>query len=146
MSTTTSLSAGRLAELLVSAAGHLSGECSSAAQLTPLGVPVRRGRLHLGRLHRRLARHEPVTAVAGFATAVWLGPARAAPSWSGLAFRAETWVDGRGRVLLDRRLRSWLAVEDPMDFDVVVVPDVGDAGLWVVPVEEFARRWKALSP
>jgi len=63
-----------------------------------------------------------------------------------LAFRAETWVDGRGRVLLDRRLRSWLAVEDPMDFDVVVVPDVGDAGLWVVPVEEFERRWKALSP
>jgi len=63
-----------------------------------------------------------------------------------LAFHAETWVDGRGRVLLDRRLRSWLAVEDPMDFDVVVVPDVGDAGLWVVPVEEFERRWKALSP
>jgi len=39
-----------------------------------------------------------------------------------------------------------LAVEDPMDFDVVVVPDVDDAGLWVVPVEEFERRWRALSP
>ena len=46
--------------------------------------------------------------------------------------------------MLDRRVRSWLGVEDPMHFDVVTAPS-GDGGVLIVPVEDFARRWKAIS-
>jgi hypothetical protein len=48
----------RLAELLVSAAAQLSSP--SGASLVPAGVPIRRGRLHLGRLRSLLDGAESV--------------------------------------------------------------------------------------
>jgi hypothetical protein len=128
----------RLAELLVSAAAQLSSP--SGASLVPAGVPIRRGRLHLGRLRLLLDGSESVVVAAGFASAVWLGPVGApAPDLGRLAYRSGTRVDSRRRVVLDGWVRSWLAVADPMAFDVVIVPAI-EAGLLVVPVEAFARR------
>lgn len=146
MAPTDSIAAiGRVAELLVSAAAELSGAAPTPAQLAPMGVPVRRGRMYIGRFRDRL-QAEALTAVAGFATAIWLGPVSGVPTFGGLSYRAAVSVDARGRAHLDRRVRSWLAVGDPHAFDVVVVPDADDVGVWVVPVEDFARRWSAISP
>jgi hypothetical protein len=41
-------------------------------------------------------------------------------------------------------VRSWLAVADPMAFDVVIIPAI-EGGLLAVPVEDFARRWEVIS-
>jgi hypothetical protein len=128
----------------VSAAAQLSSPSARAA-LVPAGVPIRRGRLHLGRLRSLLDGAESVLITVGFASAVWLGPVGApAPDLGRLAYRSDTRVDSRGRVVLDRRVRSWLAVADPIAFDVVIVP-AADCGLLVVPVEDFARRWEVIS-
>jgi hypothetical protein len=133
----------RLAELLVNAAAQLSSP--SGASLVPAGVPIRRGRLHLGRLRSLLEGSESVVVAAGFASAVWLGPVGApAPDLGRVAYRSDTRVDARGRVVLDGRVRSWLAVADPMAFDVVIIPAI-EGGLLVVPVEDFARRWEVIS-
>jgi hypothetical protein len=134
----------RLAELLVSAAAQLSSPSARVA-LAPAGVPIRRGRLHLGRLRSLLDGAESVVVTVGFASAVWLGRVgSAAPDLGRLAYRSDTRVDSRGRVVLDARVRSWLAVGDPMAFDVVIVP-AAEGGLLVVPVDDFARRWEVIS-
>ena len=135
---------GGLAELLVSAAEHLSATPRSL-DLTPAGVPVRDGRLSLARLSSELPAGEWLEVAAGFATACWIGPTGVrAPDMGRLAYRSRTRVDDRGRLSLDRRTRTWLAVGDLNRFDVVVVP-APDGGLLVVPVEDFARRWVVLA-
>jgi hypothetical protein len=100
----------RLAELLVTAASQLTSTTSTRSALTPMGIPIRRGRLHLGRLRDLLEAGQPVAVTAGFGTAVWLGCPAAAPDLGRLAYRTDTRVDGRGRVVLDLRVRAWLAV------------------------------------
>ena len=52
--------------------------------------------------------------------------------------------DARGRVVLDRRARAYLAVADPAAFDAVVLAPSG-GGLLLVPVEGFDRRVEALA-
>jgi hypothetical protein len=141
MSALETVSTDRLAELLVSAASQLAESGGTRAGLTPTGIPICRGRLHLGRLRSLLRPGETVAVVAGFATAVWLGSRSASPPNLGrLAYRSETRVDDRGRVVLDLRVRAWLGIEDPMRFEVVAVP-AARAGLMLVPIDDFARRW-----
>ena len=135
----------RLAAPLVSDAAQITQAGATRSNLTPMGVPIRRGRLHLARLRRLFDPAEPVAVAAGFATAAWLGPPTATmPELGRLTYRTETRIDGRGRVVLDLRVRAWLAVSDPMCFDAVVVPaDAG--GLMIVPTEDFGRRWEVIS-
>ena len=132
----------------MSAAAQLSGPTRARSALTPAGIPVDRGRVHLGRLRQLLevsAASDRVAVVAGFGTAVWLGPLAAAnPNLGRLVYRAFTQVDARGRVVLDRRVRGWLGVADPMAFEVVIVP-ASPCGLLVVPVEDFAHRWEVIA-
>lgn len=145
MSALEHLPADRLAELLVSAASQLTETGATRSSLTPMGIPIRRGRLHLGRLRNLLDTAEPVAVAAGFATAAWLGsPTASPPNLGRLAYRTETHTDARGRVVLDLRVRAWLAVEDPMCFEVITVP-AERGGLLVVPIEDFARRWEVIS-
>jgi hypothetical protein len=146
MSAPDSLSPERLAELLVSAASQLTAPGGTArGAFTPKGIPIRDGRVHLGRLRTRLEGHDRVAVVAGFANAVWLGPpATAAPNLSRLAYRTETSVDRRGRLLLDFRVRSWLAVADSLAFEVVIVA-AETGGLLIVPVEDFSQRWEVVT-
>jgi hypothetical protein len=135
----------RLAELLVTAASHLTSASSTRPALAPMGIPIRCGRLHLGRLRGLLESAEPVAVTAGFGTAVWLGSRDVSPPDVGrLAYRTETQVDNRGRVVLDLRVRAWLAVEDPMSFEAVAVPAEW-GGLLILPIEDFARRWEVIS-
>src|SRR5262245_21241042 len=57
----------RLAELLVSAAATLSSTApSGAAGLAPAGMPVRQGRLHLGRVRHWLPADGGLVVLAGF--------------------------------------------------------------------------------
>ena len=135
----------RLAELLMNAATRLAEPGPARSALAPMGMPVRRGRLHLGRLCRLLDTTGLVAVAAGFATACWIGPRdKPAPNLGRLGYRSETDVDSRGRVVLDLRVRAWLGIDDPLCFDVVAVPAV-DGGLLIVPVEEFARRCEVIS-
>jgi hypothetical protein len=135
----------RLAELLVSAAMRLNEPSPGLVHLAPMGMPVRRGRLHLGRLRALLETSGPLVVAAGFATACWIGSTETSgPNLGRLGYRGETSVDSRGRLLLDLRVRAWLGVEDPMCFDVIAVTAV-TGGLLIVPVEEFARRWEVIS-
>ncbi len=133
----------RLAELLVSAAAELTD--APRADLAPTGIPVRDGRVTLGRLRELLPRHESLEVVAGFAAACWVGsPGDRAPELGRLNYRGRSGIDRRGRVLLDHRARTWLNVEDPNRFDVVAfAPAAG--GILIVPVEDFARRWAVIS-
>jgi hypothetical protein len=79
--------------------------------------------------------------VAGFRTVAWLGPAGAAvPDLGVLAHRAEPEVDRAGRVTIDRLACAYLAVADSRSFSVVLVPAPA-GGLFVVPVEDFGRRF-----
>ena len=134
-----------LAELLMSAATRLADPGPTRTALTPMGIPIRRGRLHLGRLRQLLDTSAPLAIAAGFATACWIGPRQAAaPNLGRLGYRSETTMDARGRVVLDLRVRAWLGIEDPICFDAVAVP-AEHGGLLVVPVEDFARRWEAIS-
>ena len=129
----------------MSAATLLTDNDPARRPLSPTGIPVRRGRLHLGRHRHLLGTAESVAVTAGYATAAWIGPRdRSAPDLGRLAYRTETSVDGRGRVVLDLRVRAWLGVEHPISFDVVAVP-AAEGGLLVVPVEDFARRWEVIS-
>ena len=135
----------QLAELLMIAATHLTEPDPAAGSLVPIGVPVRRGRLYLGRLRTHFGPTERLVLGVGFATACWISaPGAAMPELGRLRYTTDIEVDPRGRVVLDRRVRSWLGVEDPMRFDVVTAPS-GDGGVLIVPVEDFARRWKAIS-
>ena len=135
----------RLAELLMSAVTRLAEPDPTTGSLVPIGVPVRRGRLHLGRLQSMFDTTEPLSVAVGFATAGWIGARSVAlPNLGRLGYRSATDVDSRGRVVLDHRVRAWLGVADPMCFDVVIAP-AADGGLLIVPVDEFARRWQAIS-
>ena len=71
-------------------------------------------------------------------------PAAPSPNLGRLAYRTETRIDQRGRVLLDLRVRSWLAVTHPLAFEVAIVPTEG-GGLLVVPVEDLVRRWDVIT-
>ena len=145
MSALDAIPSRELAELLVSAATRLTENDPGRAALAPMGLPIRRGRLHLGRLRPLLDPTQPVAVAAGFATAAWLGAQdMSAPHLGRLAYRSETRVDERGRVVLDLRIRAWLGIEDPMCFEVVAIP-VAEGGLLVVPIEDFARRWEVIS-
>ena len=126
-----------LAELLVTAAAELT------APLPPLpvpdGRPVTRGRVALGRYRAAVAPHGTCTVAVAFATAVWLGPPGAhPPPLPGLVHRDTATVDARGRAVLSRAVRAYLAVADPEAFDAVVVSFGG--GLLLIPCEDFARR------
>ena len=66
------------------------------------------------------------------------------PHLGRLAYRTETPVDGRRRLLLDFRVRSWLGVADTLAFEVVGVPSE-TGGLLIVPVEDFSRRWEVIT-
>jgi hypothetical protein len=145
MSAPDTVPADRLAELLVSAAAHLVTPGSPRAALTPAGIPIGRGRVHLGRLRSLLDGADALAVVTGFGTAAWLGPRTvAAPNLGRLVYRATTRLDGRGRVVLDARVRNWLAVADPLAFEAVIVP-APSGGVLVVPVDEFARRWEVIT-
>lgn len=134
----------QLAELLVSAATELAASIPSTPTLTLPGAPVRSGRLSLGRL-RRFVPTGTATVVVGFGTAAWVGdPAESSPDLGRLSYRGEVTVDPRGRVVLDRRARAWLGVEDPSRFDAVALA-AGEGGVLVVPVEGFARRFEAVA-
>lgn len=136
----------RLAEMLMTAVTRLAEPVlTTTGSLVPIGVPVRHGRLHLGRLRSMFDTTEPLNVAVGFATACWIG-ARGMPfpSLGRLGYRSATDVDSRGRVVLDHRVRAWLGVPEPMCFDVVTAP-AADGGLLIMPVDDFARRWKEIS-
>jgi hypothetical protein len=132
----------RLVEAVMSASAGLA---RAGTPLTPPGVPVRSGRVHLGRLRPRVPAGGPVTVVAGFATVCWLGgPDASPPDLGRMVYRAETTPDRRGRVVLDRRARAWLAVATPGEFEAVVMA-APSGGVLVVPVEDYARRAEAVT-
>lgn len=133
MSALDPLPPARLAELLVSAAARLSDPAPPGPVLVPMGVPIRGGRLHLGRLRGQLDPAVPVVVAVGFGSACWLGSEGApAPGLGRLAYRVVTSVGGRGRAVLDRRVRTWLAVEDEASFEAVTVP-APNGGYWSCP-------------
>lgn len=137
--------ADRLAELIVSAVTALVPSPAAAGPV-PTGVPVRRGRLHLGALRSCLPADAPVSVTVGFATVCWLGPPDGRPPDLGrLTHRAESMVDARGRVVLDRRVRAWLSVADQASFEVITMR-WPSGGVLVIPVEGFARRFEAVIP
>jgi hypothetical protein len=86
-----------------------------------------------------------VAVVAGFGTVCWLGGSDGSvPDLGCLAYRGVTRVDRRGRVVLDRRVGAWLGVPAPEVFEALIVPAAG-GGVWVVPVDDFARRFGAVT-
>lgn len=127
----------------MSAAAELAE--SPRAELAPMGIAVRDGRISIGRLRELLPRDEVLELVAGFDLACWIGPGDArAPDLGRLTYRSRTAIDRRGRVPLDFRARTWLAVTDPNRFEVVAFPAEA-GGILVMPVEDFARRWEVIS-
>lgn len=128
----------------MSAAEQLSAT-PRGVDLAPAGIPVRYGRMSLARLRTHLPEGEWLEVAAGFTTACWIGPpGTRSPELGRLAYRTHTRVDDRGRLSLDRRSRTWLAVADLNAFDAVVVP-APEGGLLMIPVEDFARRWEVLT-
>lgn len=102
---------------------------------------MKSGRVHLGRTRRWLPAEGPFTVAVGFARAAWIGaPGQRPPAFGSMTYRSEVTVDDRGRLVLDRRARAWLHVDDPAAFDVVVMP-VESGGVLLVPTEGFGRRW-----
>jgi hypothetical protein len=123
----------------VSAAAELDS-VPAGPVLVPAGVPVRSGRVHVGRLCAALPRSGRVRVLAGFRTVAWLGgPEDSPPGLGPMPYRGTAEVDGRGRVVLDRQARAWLAVTTPGAFGAVVMPAPG-GGLLLVPVEDYAER------
>src|SRR5262245_3020379 len=114
----------RFAELLVSAAATITeAPAPEIVALVPVGVPVLHGRLHLARIRHWLPVDGRVAVVAGFGTAAWLGsPDDQPPDLGRHVYRSTAVVDGRGRVILDRRSRAWLAVADIVSFQAVTMP------------------------
>jgi hypothetical protein len=142
-STLSPATGARLAELLMSAAAEVTE--APRTDLAPMGIPVRDGRLSLGRLREVLPRDETLEVVAGFATACWIGPpGTPTPDLGRLTYRSRTGIDRRGRVMLDYRARTWLSVVDANRFEVVAFPAEA-GGILVMPVEDFARRWEVIS-
>ena len=127
----------------MSAVAQLTEPATGA--LAPCGTPVRNGRLHLGRLRPLLDGCDRPAVLAGFATAVWIGaPATNPPQLGRLAYRGDASIDARSRLIVDFRVRRWLSVADTQAFDVVIVP-AALGGLLIVPIEDFARRWAAVT-
>ena len=125
----------------MSAAAEL--DATPRTLLVPPGVPVRSGRVHVGRLRSHLPSSGPV---AGFGTACWLGRTEGEPPGLGaMVFRGEATVDRRGRVVLGRQALAWLAVDDLAAFEAVVMPAQAGA-LLVIPTEGFAGRAAAVAP
>ena len=140
----------RLAELLMSAVTRLAEPDSTTYSLVPIGVPVRRGRLHLGRLQLMFNTTEPLNVAVGFATAGWIGargvalPDPRSARLSQCNRRRLTGTCGPRSSGPCLARCGWLGVADPMCFDVVLAP-APNGGLLIVPVDEFARRWQAIS-
>jgi hypothetical protein len=131
-----------LAELLVTAAAELATPLPPLP--VPAGRPVTRGRVALGRYRAIVAPHGTCTVAVGFATAVWLGPPGASPPpLPGLIHRDTAAIDARGRAVLSRAVRAYLAVTDPEGFDTVVAAAGG--GLLLIPCEDFARRQREVA-
>jgi hypothetical protein len=79
-----------LAQLLMNAATHLSSLDGARRPLVPAGIPIRRGRLHLGRLRSCLDGADTVAVSVGFASAAWVGrPTESAPNLGRLGYRSE---------------------------------------------------------
>lgn len=118
------------------------------AGLVPKGVPVRNGRLHLGRLRHWLPLDGSLAVLVGAGAACWLGSPDVRPPGLGRpVYRSTATIDGRGRAVLDRRSRAWLAVSNPAAFEAFTLPLGWDCqGLLVVPVEGYARRVEAVTP
>ena len=90
--------------------------------LAPAGIPVRGGRMNLARLRTMVPVGKWLDVVVGFGTVCWVGsPGLVHPDLGRLAYRSQTRVDGRGRLALDRRVRTWLAVADVNAFDAVAL-------------------------
>jgi hypothetical protein len=126
----------------MSAADALTAPSTHLRSLAPLGLPVRQGRLALGRLRGALGPEASgeVEVAAGFATAAWLAhPGLRPPDLGRLVWTAIAALDGRARIVLDRRVCAYLAVDDPANFEVVPLKAQG-GGLLLVPVEDFERR------
>lgn len=99
--------------------------------LVPVGVPVVSGRVHLGRLRSHLPADRPIAVVVGFGSLVWLGALdEAAPDLGRMVYRSVVRADHRGRVVLNRQARAWLALPDPASFEALVMPAtrVGQVG------------------
>lgn len=135
----------QLAEALMSAAVEFSNRPSGAAP-QPDGVPVRAGRPSVGRVRHWLpVGEDSITVVVGFATGCWLGSGtEPCPDLGRLTYRDQVQLDAKGRVVLGRQVRAWLAVADPSAFNVVTMP-VAAGGLLVIPVEDFGRRYAAVT-
>jgi hypothetical protein len=134
----------RLARLLASAAAELAEVPAGPSAWALLAVPVTVGRLHLARHQRHVSPREgrDVAVAVGFDGACWLGASGdESPPLGPLVHRTLATLDSRGRLHLDRRVRLWLAPPDPDAFGVLVLP--APAGLYVVPVDGFDRRWSA---
>jgi hypothetical protein len=128
-------------EAVMTAAAALAAPTApDALALAPAGVPVRSGRLSLGRVRQWLPVDGVVSVLAGFGTACWLGsPDERAPDLGRLVCRPAARADRQSRVVLDRRVRAWLGVADPTVFTAVLMP-LATGGVLVVPVEGFAQR------
>lgn len=110
-------------------------------------VPVRRGRVSLGRLGPSVAPSRPadVHLVAGLRSACWIGPPDARPPELGrLCHQTTATIDTRWRLSLDRHVRGYLGVVDPLDFDVVLV-SLPTGGVLLVPVEDLEERLARVS-
>lgn len=113
----------------------------------PIGQPVHEGRLYLGRQRMALRPGAcgELVVLTGFSTAAWLGrPETPPPALGKLVSSTSAVIDGRHRVMLDRRARTYLAVADTSRFDVVVLRAPG-GGLLLVPTDDFERRIAAVA-
>ena len=115
---------------------------TTTAVVVHAAVPVSRSRVSLGGLRHVLGGELPlpVQLVTGLRSACWVGAPDAAPPELGrLVHRAQSRIDGRGRLTLDRHVRAYLGVGDALDFEVVfVLPPTG--GVLIVPLEGVEER------
>jgi hypothetical protein len=130
----------RLAELLVSAAVELAEAPTTPPPWRLIGVSVTQGRIHLAPYRRWLPASSDLAVAVSFEGVCWLGDASDEPPMGRHVHRTRTQFDPRSRVMLDRSVRLWLAVSDVSRFDVIPVP--AERGLFLVPVDDFDRRWK----
>src|SRR5207302_4476630 len=87
----------------------------------PLATPVVRGRLTLPAVSEAPTPAR-VAVVVGLRSACFVGTnAHRAPGLGSLVHRTAAALDRRRRLVLERRVRGFLGVEDPSCFDVVVV-------------------------
>ena len=83
-----------LAELLMIAATRLTEPDPAAGSMVPIGGPVRRGRLYLGRPRTYFGPTEHLVLGVGFATACWISaPGTAMPGLGRLRYSTDVEVD-----------------------------------------------------